>query len=230
MAHTMEKNRKSSSQPFFLQQYFNVKMVENASGCEETAMARIINALILELNKKDAKLPWYLIVVMDKDILLEVGKNQSFSEAQIITAEIVQWMVRQITSIIRRKRMDLLEKHPGAVCETKIIFTRMLKRIGTFHEQSPINNLVQLRAKMNDALNNIVAKMEHYILTINGCTSYEHFDKQGKLSVKWKTTFWHEMDDLMRRFDANHLKLLLNLKNPPWQFGRAQHRSDHHTN
>ena len=165
---------------------------------------------------------------MDKDILLEIGKNQSFLQAQTMTTEIVRWTVRQVTSIIRRKRMDLLEKRPGAVCETKIIFTRMLKRVGTFCEQSLINNIVQLRAKMNDALNDIVPKMEHYILTINGCNSYEHFDKAGKLSVKGKNAFWHEMDDLMRRFDVNHLKLLPNPKNPPWQFGRSQHRKDHY--
>ena len=73
-----------------------------------------------------------------------------------------------------------------------------------------MNNLC---AKFNDALNDAVAKVDQYILTINSCSQYKHFDKKGNLSLKGKHDFWWELDDLIDRFEANRVKLLPNPKN-----------------
>ena len=121
-----------------------------------------------------------------------------------------------ITSVVRCKRADLLAKRLGSIsgCDTKIIFLCMLRRRGSFSDQSIMHNVCQLRSKFNDVLNDNVAKNEHHIMTINSCDSYEHFDRAGKLSIKGKRAFWREIDDLIQRFEENRIKLLPNPKNP----------------
>ena len=75
--------------------------------------------------------------------------------------------------------------------------------------------ICEFRAKVNDALNDSIAKMGQYILIINSCNAYEHFDRSGNLSIAGKKAFWMELDDLIRRFDGNKVKLLPNPKNLP---------------
>ena len=82
-----------------------------------------------------------------------------------------------------------------------------------------------LRAKFNDALNDQAAKVEHYIMMINSCNSFEHFDMKGHLSRKGKACFWWELDDLIEHFESNKVKLLPNPKNPP-KYHRFARRLD----
>ena len=81
-------------------------------------------------------------------------------------------------------------------------------------------------------LNDAVAKVDHKILTINSCNTYEHFTPAGSLSIKGKKSFLLELDDLLQRFDLDKIKLLPNPKNPPrnrdtWHDDRS--RSHHPT-
>ena len=95
----------------------------------------------------------------------------------------------------------------------KIVFIKMLHRYGKFSHN--IEELLKLKPKFNDALNDAAAKIDHYVLTINSCNSYDHFAHNENLSLKGKTDFWIKIDDLLHRFDLNKVKLLPNLKNPP---------------
>ena len=47
-----------------------------------------------------------------------------------------------------------------------------------------MNAINELGAKFNNALNNSVAKINQFMLTINSCNAYEDFDKYGMLSLK----------------------------------------------
>ena len=129
----------------------------------------------------------------------------------------VNWFVHQINVVVCHKRMYLLEKKPGAISgfTTKIIFLHMLRRIGSFKENSKMDLFTSLKPKVNDSLNDAVVKIGQYILTVNACNEYEHFTHKGRLSNMGKNVFWHEVDDLLQRFDLNKVKLLPNLKNPP---------------
>ena len=92
-----------------------------------------------------------------------------------------------------------MEKWPGSLMglSPKLIFVRMLRRIGSFKENTKMHQICELHAKFNDALNDEVSKIDQYILTINSCNTFEHFDRMGLLSPKGKVTFWREMDDLL---------------------------------
>ena len=204
--------------PPYILDFFNVSALFSRSAATELAMARTVNSLIEAINEKDALLLKYVIVILDKDILQELNFDEvDFETNKQMIPDLVLWLVRQINTVIMHKCVDLLEKKPGAVSgvATTVIYVRMLKRIGKFHAKSKINGICALCAKFNDALNDEVAKIEHRILTISSCNTYEHFDCSGNLSMKGKLDFIWELDDLIQRFDLDRIKLLPNPKNPP---------------
>ena len=120
--------------------------------------------------------------------------------------------------------MELLEKKPCAVYtgDPSIIFVRMIRRIDKFTPRSKLDLVYGLRAKFNDALNAGAARIEQHMLTLNSCNTSSHFDNWGKLSHRGRSAIWHEIDDLLERFDEGRVKLLpapLKMK-----FKRAAHR------
>ena len=212
MVQEAEKN--SDVIPPFIHEFFNVKIIERNAAEEPLAMSRILNALTNAVNVKNARLPKYLVVILDKDVIDDI--QQPFRQDAVkIVKNITDWMVRQINMIMCQKRIDLLDKSPGACCSTNIIFIKMLPRIGPFNESSRLNGILNLCNKANDAMNDAVAKAEFRLLTISSCNAYEDFNKKGGLSTKGKRAFWNELDELIQRFDINKIKLLPNPKNPP---------------
>ena len=205
-----------STVPFCLE-YFNVlAFYELGSETTDHAFARIINALISAINAHK-HLPQYLVIIPDKDILLDlVQKLDDLNNLAKITADVTRWMVGQLNIVTCRARVQLLEAKPGVVSRTMtLIFVKMIKRVGSFTESSPMHKATAFWAKFNDTLNDAVAKVEQRILTVNSCCTYDHFDHKGNLSLKGKKAFWLEIDNLLERFDKNKVKLLPNPKNPP---------------
>ena len=199
----------------FMQDYFNIKPCYSNFQSFRLASTRAINTLMEAVNQKNANLPRYLIVIMDKDFIpdMNLGVVMDRDENTLL----LDWFMRQIHTIVRRKRIDLYDRKPGAISgvNTKIIFVKMLRRIGKFHNKSQIGTVCSYRAKFNGALNDAVAKMDLRILTISSCNSYDHFDSSGNLSAKGKRAFWLELDELLEKFNDNKIKLLPNPKNPP---------------
>ena len=182
-----ETSKEKDAVPPYMADYYNVNQVTGSSSVDVPfAMVRMLNILD-EFIHKMKKLPKYLIVIADCDILQDIDPIKlnidNIEEMTSAIQELVRWFVRQIDLLIRRKKLDLLSKKPGALTgyAPKVIFIRMLRRAGRFRSES-LNQLYDLRPKYNDALNDSVAKVNQYILTINSCKSYEDFDKHGKLS------------------------------------------------
>ena len=213
--------------PPYILEYFNVHVfhLPTIAG-EESSVARIINTTD-DAIYKHARLPKYLLVVMDKDLMRDV--NMTDSAAPNVTQELMRYLVRQIDMLVRRTKGNFLEKKPGAHINTKIIFIRMIRRIGKFSEESFMHAASTLKAKMNNSMNDTVAKIEQYILTINSCYAYEHFDRVGNLSSKGKNAFWNEISDLINKFEIGKVKLLPNPKNPPNKayLASRQHHQSH---
>ena len=125
--------KNSSVTPPFIHEFFNVKMLNDESGAE-LAMSRIVNALIKEVNKPTSTLPQYLVVIADHDLVTDLPETSTETDIQRITAQ----MVRQVNTVIRCKRVSLFEKKPGALSgfSTKVIFVKMICRIGTFKRKT----------------------------------------------------------------------------------------------
>ena len=147
----------------------------------------MINCLI-DAAKERKCLPRYLIVVPDKDI----SDMTNFDEhAMRVLKELVRYLIRQVDTLVRRCKAKLLEKKPGAITgfSPKIIFMKMIRRVGHFHPDSKMFNISRFRPKFNDSLNDAIVKIDQYILTIASCSTYEHFDIDGNLSAKGKRSF-----------------------------------------
>ena len=213
MVYEAGKRHSKTTTPF-IQDFFNVKEFTRATSAGTSLLSWVINSLIDAINEKEATVPKYLVVVLDRDLLMEVNHMEDNNAIPIIQ-QLTSWLVRQIHNTIRQKRLELFEKKPGALYDftTKIIFVKMLCRIGKY--SASLNSINQLCPHFNDALNDAAAKINQYVLTINSCGTYEHFDHRGLLSTRGKQDFWMELDELLQRFDLNKIKLLPNPKNPP---------------
>ena len=114
--------------------YFNVQAFNNtlATGVK-LATTRIVNSLLEAVNRKDLHhLPKILLVIIDKDLMTDLEIHTSNVVATM--RDLVQWLMRQLDMVIRRKRMELLEHKLGAASgyTTKLIFVRMPRRVGSF--------------------------------------------------------------------------------------------------
>ena len=211
--------------PPFIHEFFNVKPFAKTTS-SKLAISRVVNALTEAINLKNATLPKYLVVVLDKDVLTDI--EESYLDSQTIQ-RVTSWLVHQINTIVHRKQVDIFTKRPGTLSGycTKIIFVKMIRRVGKFNDLSKFGRISGWRAKFNDALNDAAAKIDQYVLTINDYCTYEHFDRFGNLSIKGKSDFWMEIDDPIQCFDAGRVKLLPNPKNPP-KTGQPQRVSQFH--
>ena len=181
-----ESGKNSNYTPLYIEEYYNVREVHCDDPMNLLAISRIVNALVEIINRKDAKLPKYLLVITDKDLVNDIiDKNPSLTGVQRATAMLTDWFVRQINNTVQRKKIDLLDKKPGAVSgSTKIIFVKMIHRVGSFHDGSVMHGICNLRSKFNDSLNDVVAKVDQFILTINSCNAYKDFTKTRGLSSR----------------------------------------------
>ena len=161
------------------------------------------------------------MIVLDKDIITD---TDVFDDQIVkIIREMTEWLVKQVSILIRQHRVELLQKKPRAVfgAHLRVVYTCMIRCVDTFRRGSKLDEVYSLRAKFNDALNNAAARSNQYILTINSCCTSAHFDQWGNLSQKGKEAFWAEMDDLLERFDRDQIKLLPTpLRGSPTQFGK----------
>ena len=162
----------------------------------------------MDALNSEHKLPRYLVVVMDKDIIQSINLF-NYGAYQVI-AETVNWLTRQIDITVRRKRLNITEKKPGAIAneyEPTIIYTMMVRRPQTYPMGSKMESICSLRTKFNNVLNEAAVRQDAKVLSIRSLSMLEHFDPCGNLSRKGKTAFWYEMDNLIDRFENDGLQL-----------------------
>ena len=99
---------------------------------------------MIEAINECARLPRYMVFVLDKDILEEI--NVWAPEAAICKAfsSTLNWIMRQVSIITRRRKMEITEWNPGAVfgSDPKVIFTKMLRRAEYYPKGSRLEKLI----------------------------------------------------------------------------------------
>ena len=192
----------------YLLKYYNVRLFYKFPpvGVSKAA-TRIVNSLIERFNI-DHRLPRFIVVIVDKDIIKDINVYDGF--APLMTQDAIQWLVRQVNDVVSNKKTEIMKKCPESIFsgDPKIIFVRMLRRVEKYTPSSKLDLLFGLRSKFNDALNSAVAEIDQRILTITSCNSRDHFNYQGNLTVKGRYDYWREIDDLLDRFDRRGVKLL----------------------
>ena len=192
-------NRKNW-QPYMLD-FYNPKLyVSSTTDYKASATGRILNKLINALNEND-RLPKFICIIPDWDLIADL-KKFDYGAAKNLS-NIINWLMRQCDILVRRKRLLISEKKPGAVMEKypTLIFTTMLKRIKRYPRQSKLAAICSLRPKLNQAINETAARQESKVLNIRSCTTFCNFDRDGMLTQQGKASFWREFDNLMERFE-----------------------------
>ena len=112
--------------PYVFKQ-FNVLPYYNTKSSALYGLARQLNPLIEALNERP-KLPKYILLVPDRDIINET-KAYGFG-ASYVLGSAVYFLIRQMEMLLSRRKVDLQDKKPGAIAsqDTKFIWVRMLKR------------------------------------------------------------------------------------------------------
>ena len=114
-----------------MEDYFNVSTYFKAATAGN-ALTRLVNSLIDAVNERD-HLPKILIFIIDHDLLQDMGVYDLGILESI--KEATRWLIRQISIIIRCKRVELADKKPGSIYsdDPKMIFIRMLCRVEYQH-------------------------------------------------------------------------------------------------
>ena len=193
--------------PPYVYEFYNVMGYSaTTSSANHTAIGRILNSYIEALNSRE-RLPRFLIVIIDKDIIDDVNVFEFGATKEI--AENVHWLVRQITMFTRRRKAEIAEMKPGAVYETdpKIILVNMIKQVHSFSRSSHMESIVSLRSKFNNVLNNAAINAGCSILNIDACDSGNHFDLMGKLNHFGQFVYWKQMNHILENFDKTKIRL-----------------------
>ena len=186
--------------PLYLYDYYNVfTYVPSPSMGATRTIACTFNAAVEGLNNK-RRLPRFVIVIVDKDIIEDVNIFEYGASKAIFKN--VEWLVRQINIHIKRKRLEVLETKPGAVytSDPKIVFVTMIRCPVIFDLGSCMEKVVALRSKFNAILNELAEKFENLVLNVEYCQR-EHFDFFGRLNTRGKISYWRDINHQLERFD-----------------------------
>ena len=159
------------------------------------------------LNSTD-RLPRCLIIALDKDLITDF-KTIDYGIAKSMAA-VINWLTCHVDIAVCRKKSQICEKKPGAIgdeADPTIVYIDMVQQQGTFQDVR-MQQILDLHFKFNTMVHEAIARQGNRVLSIRSCTTPDHFDAMGNLSIKGKIDFWHEVDDLLECFDRVEVKLL----------------------
>ena len=187
--------------PYIFEYYNIVPLYPAKSSNIRSTEARIFNELVGGLNERP-KLPRYVLIVLDKEIL-ESADHNNFGINRIVS-ELVDWMARNIDKTIDLRREDVRLKRPGAIAssgEPRIIWTKMVTRPII---QDPTKGFLFAQTrKLNEAIEEIVAKYKHSHIMDIAVPSDDNrmFDKWGNLSGIGMDRYWNNLITQIKQFD-----------------------------
>ena len=140
-------------------------------------------------------------------------------------------MAKHLNITLSRKCLQNYDQKPGSVTaeEPTIIYITMIKRPQRYPEGSKMANICSLRNKFNDLLNETASHTEGKILFIKTCDNPDCFDHFGNLSSKGKRAFRIEVDDLIKKFDTNKVKLMPKTRDDTKTHATGSHDKRHKT-
>ena len=122
--------------------------------------------------------------MLDKDLIDEINVWEPEAAVNKAFQVVTQWLAKQINLLIKRKRIYIPDKNPGAVFgeDPRVIFVKMICRVEYYSANCNIGRICSARTKFNDSLNAAAAQNDQYIMNINCCTKCDDFDVCGNLS------------------------------------------------
>ena len=187
--------------PFMYEQFNILYLVSSTPTLN--ILIRLLHATIDGFNKRNY-LPRYIIFMPDEDFLTSLSHTNN--GISYLLGLCLNWLSRQIESLLEVRIEQLCKKTPGAVsANTQLIWVKMLGRVTTSLSKSKI---FMLRHKFNTALDDLANKRKQtHVMNIMSLVP-RHFDYQGHISYAGKVQLWREIDLHLRRFhqDKNYLR------------------------
>ena len=202
--------------PPYLYDYYNIQYGFHPPLSQvRNAQARYYNALIELMNGKEMKLPKYIIMIVEKDLIEDVMKMISDYGFKKLFRVALDWVMSEIGKALATRKEDLRSKCGGALstsAEPRIIWVSTIRHpYNIMEEVKPIYKLVR---KANEVLEDLVRKYDKYshMMYIDSLDEHKFFDVMGKLTVSGKSAYWRAIDGLMRKFDRSEIDL--NVRSP----------------
>ena len=171
-----------------------VALHKNSYGNPRSRLARINNSIVDEMNK-EVKLPKFLVMFLDCDII-ELAEIFDCGVKKIMP-ECLQWLQRTITQNIETRRDDLKKKKPGALFDSRepgIVWIEAVPR----PKNSTKKEVYSLVGKYNEILHS-VANQHSIILSLETVNELNCFDSAGRLTPIEKERYWLEVNYLLRK-------------------------------
>ena len=96
----------------YMNDWYNIKHFHDSKS--EVAIGRMVNALIDGINTEHV-LPKYLILIPDTDIINDLNIFEFGAHKGLAMS--VNWLTKQVNLVIRRKKLQNLEKKCGSVVQ-----------------------------------------------------------------------------------------------------------------
>ena len=196
------------ARPFMYEYYNVIPEYPVSSNYTKSTAVRIFNQLVSLMNEKE-RLPKYILLLPDKDILSYVN-HKNFGIGQI-TLDLMNWLCKEIELALDLRREDIRYKRPGALwssSEPRLVWVKMLTR--PIISNDPKKDFIfAQRTKFNEILEEMVLKYKHsHIMPVKLADSPSVlFERNGSLSSNGKSAFWREVNKQMKLFDSSEIDL-----------------------
>ena len=154
------------------------------------------------MNDKERKLPKYIIILPDKDII-EAAQQSGF-RCKVLFHYMINWLVRNIDEETQDRKEKLKKKRLGAVlCESdpKIIWVKMVVRpfIKNAEKSYIFAQCNTFNAILEAELSNF--RSMHLIKPNAPAANEDLFDLRGNLSTRGLMALWNDVNTQLSLFD-----------------------------
>ena len=190
-------------EPYIHEQY-NIHLCyfdKNFPVPEENMMARVLNALIKELNDNARHpLPRLIVIIIGKEFF-KMLNHVDYGVSHMI-GKCLDWLMASLERLIHTRKMDIFHKRPGAVCyfEPKFIWVKMMeeKFPQVFRENSA---KAMLTRKFNVILEQLLEHSGSGFI-MNGLPFNKlNFDRNCKLNHEGRIAFWKHISGKLHKFN-----------------------------
>ena len=195
---SMRRQAKANqTEPPYLFNHYNVTAYTMGNSLVSNMLTRVLDSFIKGINKH--KMPKNIITILNRDLVNAVAKfNQSGSSGQI--AKCVNWLSKKFEQIINQKKDEMCKIRAGSITNTEpnMIWVKMLVR------PSKDNLVLKLANKFNAILEEeLVSRKNSFIIDPNEPIHKHMFDLSGDLTNEGKITYWKQINQLIKAFDAD---------------------------
>ena len=144
-------------------------------------------------------LPDYILILPDKDIIASINRFD-FGVREMLEAN-MNWLIQNLARALLARRENLKKIRPGSTPKQlpSILWVKMFPRPHTSDQH--FKAIWSLRSKFYQVLDETLS-IEKYmtVFNINSLTENKYFDATGKLTVSGQYKFWHEIDEIIKKY------------------------------